>query len=260
MSRKRFTTAEMLFITADWIKPGSEANQAILASTDLALNLPRIQSAHQELSTAAQPTALNPRLFEIIKEQTDLDDRHDDIIRGIHGLLTATAALLGSSESLELLALRDQIIPDGLATVQKSYSAEAAEAAQLAARFTPEIRTKLDKFLVGPKSAQHKLSQYLDEWILLGNRLGALEIEKSRLNASESAISTGATIMAARNKWIRTVNLFLAVAEAIELDFATENTIFGHLHVTETKADRRARGASSPDESIPAPTPESNNP
>jgi hypothetical protein len=256
MSRKRLTTSEMLFLSAQWLNPESPANKAILASPDLAPTLPRLQSAHQDLSTAAQPTALNPRLFEVIKEQTDIDDRHDDIIRGIHGLLTSTALLLGNPDNTDLLSLRDQLIPDGLASVQKSYTAEAGDAAQLAARFTPEIRSKLDKFFVGPKSAQHKLSQYLDEWIQLGAKLGSLEIEKIRLNSNESTGAVGTTITTARNKWIRNVNLFLAVGEAVELDPDTDHLIFGPLRSAESKADRRSRSASPTPETTPDPTPE----
>jgi len=256
MSRKRLTTSEMLFISAEWLNPESPAHKAILASSDLAPTLPRLQSAHQELTSAAQPTALNPRLFEIIKEQTDLDDRHDDIIRGVFGILTATAALLGGTEGAQLITLRDHLIPDGLASVQKSYGAEAAEAALLASRVTPEIRAQLDKFYIGPKSAQHKLSGYLDEWIQLGAKLGALETEKSRLHSNDSNTTTGVTLVSARNKWIRTVNLFLAVAEASELEYEIERVVFGPLQAAEAKADRRARPASFNSETTSEPSPE----
>lgn len=253
MSRKRLATNEMLLISAEWLKPQSPANKAILASNDLAPTLPRIQSAHQELSVAAQPTALNPRLFEIIKEQTDLDERHDDLIRGIFGIFTATAALLGNPEGTQLLVLRDQLLPDGLALVQKSYSVEAGEASQVSARLTPEIRAQLDKLLVGPKPNQHKLSAYIDEWIQIGAKLGTLEIEKSRVNTPDSS-TTGANLLTCRNKWIRNVNLFLAIAEAIELDPETDATIFGFLRATEIKANRRGRAESAPSNSSDDPS------
>lgn len=256
MSRKRLTTSEMLFISAEWLNPESPAHKAIIASSDLAPTLPRLQSAHQDLSSAAQPTALNPRLFEIIKEQTDLDERHDDIIRGVFGILTATAALLGGSDGAQLISLRDHLIPDGLASVQKSYGAEAAEAALLASRITPEIRAQLDKFYVGPKSAQHKLSGYLDEWVQLGSKLGALETEKARLHSNDSHASTGTTLVGARNKWIRTVNLFLAVAEASELEYEIERVVFGPLQAAEAKADRRTRPSTSGGETSSGPSPE----
>jgi hypothetical protein len=255
MSRKRLTTAEMIHLSGEWLDPQSPAHKAIVASGDLAPTIPRLQSAHQDLVTAAQPTALNPRLFQIIKEQTDADDRHDDVIRGIHGVLTATASLLGPTEGAPLLALRDHLIPDGLSSVQKSYGAEAGQAAQLSVRLTPEIRPQIDEILVGSKTAPHVLGQFIDEWIELGQKLGALENEKARLNPSDAASSAGAGLVAARNKWIRTVNLFLAVAEAIELDYDTERVVFGPLHAAESKADRRGRAtASAGDTAEPANT------
>lgn len=255
MSRKRLATTEMLYVSAEWVDSTTPVNQAILAHTDLASTLPRIQTAHLELSAAARPTALNPRLFAIIKEQTDVDDRHDDVIRGIFGLLTSTAALLGGDEGARLLSLRDQLIPAGLATVQKSYAAEAGEAAQVATVLTPDVRAQLDKILVGPKTPQHKLTTYFDEWIQLGKRLGELEAEKARLQTDESTGATNVTLLSARNKWLRAVNLLLAIAEAAELTPELDKLIFGPLRLAEAKADKRVRPSESGSES-PAATPE----
>jgi hypothetical protein len=44
------------------------------------------------------------------------------------------------------------------------------------------------------------------------------------------------------------VNLFLAVAEASELDADTDRLIFGPLRAAEAKADRRSRPVSPPTE------------
>jgi len=239
MSRKRLVTNEMLQLSAEWLDPQSPANKAILASTDLAPNLPRIQSAHIVLTAAAKPTALDPRLFEIIKEQTDLDDRHDDIIRGIHGLLTSTAVLLDAANGAPYLALRDLLIPDGLSSVQKSYLAEAGDVARVESSLTPEIRAQLKKILVGPKNNQRSLDQFVDEWIKVAKQLGALENEKTRLAPSPDSTSTGNNLVAARNKWIRAVNLFVAIAEAAELDPEADRIIFNPLRAAESKAAKR---------------------
>jgi hypothetical protein len=242
MSRKRFTTNEMLQLSADWTNPDSDAHKAILASTDLAPSLPRIKTVHIDLASAAQPTALNPRLFEIIKEQTDLDDRHDDIIRGVYGFLTATAALLDNQDRVALITLRDLLIPDGLSSVQKSYLDEAGQATQLEPRLTPEIRAQLKKINVGPKNKNHTLNEFIDEWIQLGKQLGTLEKEKALLAPTQSdSPSTGMNLVAARNKWLRAVNLFIAIAEAAELDPKTDHIIFSSLRAAEAKSARRGR-------------------
>ncbi len=251
MSRKRLTNAEMLYVTDEWVTPQTPANLAILANTDLAPTLPRIQGAHNELAQAARPSGPNPRLLEITTEQAHIDDRHDDVIRGIYGFFTSTAALLGSADGAQLLVLRDHLIPSGLATLQKTYAAEAGEAAQLAPLLTPQIRAQLDKILVGPKTPPHRLTAYFDEWIQLGQRLGDLEKEKARLLPPESA-GLQANLVAARNKWLRTVNLFLAFAEASEIDPDTDHLIFSPLRAIEAKADKR--GPQTP-ETHPDPTP-----
>ncbi|MBK9264450.1 MAG: hypothetical protein IPM54_32200 [Polyangiaceae bacterium] len=238
----------MLQVSAEWLKPESPAHQAILASNDLAPCLPRITTAHNELGQNAQPVPDNPRLGEISKEQSFVDDRHDDLIRGSHGLLTATAFLLGDSDGAPLLALRDFLIPDGLSSSQKSYRAEAGQAAQLEARITPEIHSQLSNILVGPKDQQRSLAQCIDEWITLGKKLGSLEDEKARLAPSSPSTPTDASLVAARNKWIRAVNLFVAIAEAAELDPQIDTLVFGPLRAAEAKANARNRSPAKPTE------------
>lgn len=246
MSRKRLTSSEMLHISGEWINSNTPAHAAILASNELAASLPRIQATHQELLAAAKPTTNNdPRLFEIIKKQFEIDQRHDELIRGIHGILTSTASLLDPDDAAPLITLRDQLLPDGLSSIQRSYSHEANQAAQLAARLTPELRNQIDKFTFGPKSKPHRLSTFVDEWIQIGEQLGQLDNEKARLaSPSPQTTSANAQIVAARNKWLRTVHLFLAIADAAEIDPATERLLFSPLRSLEAKAARRGRTTS----------------
>jgi hypothetical protein len=244
MSRKRLLSEEMLSLSAAWIQPQSPAHQAILANQDLAALLPRITAAHNAVSATAQPSTDNPRLDEISQEQADIDTRHDDLIRGAHAIFSGIAALLGPHDGADFLELRNQLIPDGLASTQKTYRAESGQADQLATRLTPEIRAITNKIRLDPKNTAHTLTHYLDEWIALGKQLGTLEDEKTRL---EPADITPAKHVAARNNWIRIVNLFHALAETAELDPSTYKLIFGPLLDAETKAAHRGRA--------PAPTP-----
>ena len=245
MSRKSQLSEEMLSLSAAWIQPQSPAHQAILANADLAVIIPRLTTAHNGVATTAQPSTDNPRLDEISQEQADIDTRHDDIIRGTHSILGGIAALLGPRDGADFLELRNQLIPDGLASTQKSYRAEAGQAAQLAPRLTPEVRAITNKIRLDPKNSAHTLTHYLDEWIALGQQLGTLEDEKTRIEPAEV---TPAKHLAARNTWIRIVNLFHALAETAELDESTYTLIFGPLLAAETKAAHRGRA--------PAPTPQ----
>ena len=250
MALKRLLSEEMLALSAAWINPQSSAHQAILASSDLAPQLPKITAAHNDLASAAQPVPVNPRIAEISKEQASLDARHDDILRGIYWLLTGTIHLLGpQSDGIPLLQLRNALLPDGLPSLQKSYRAEAGQAQQLKERLTPELRAQTDKITVGPKNKSRTLTKLLEEWIELGNQIGSLEDEKGQLAVPLGESSANAVLLAARNKWIRAVNLFVALAESAELEAASHQLILGPLQLAESKADQRS--------SAPAPAPAS---
>lgn len=255
MSRKRLLSEEMLALSSPWIAPQSPAYQAIAANQDLALFIPRITTAHNELASTAQPIRKNPRLDEISDQQSQIDIRHDDLIRGVHAIFTGIATLLGPTDGAKWLDVREQLIPDGLASTQKSYRAQVGQAAQLAPRLTPELRTLTSKIILDPQNSSHTLTHYLDEWITLGEQLGTLEDEKTRL---EPADLTPAKHLNARNKWIRAVNLFVALAETAELDQATYALIFGPLLAAEANAAHRGRnpapGSTNQTEPPPKPT------
>jgi hypothetical protein len=245
MAFKRFYFEEMLQLSGTWVDPASKAHKAILATPDLAPMMPRLTAAHNVLASLAQPAKEDPRLAAIIKEETALDPRHDDIIRGGYGLLTSAVLLLGEGGA-ELLALRDTLFPDGLESTQKSYRAEAGQAAQLAARLTPALRAQLASIVVGPKGDKKTLEHFVDELITIGARLGVLEDDKGRLQPapSEQGTGAGAALLAARNQWVRVVNALVANSELAGLDTEIDKLLFGPLRAAEKAADRR--GGSAP--------------
>ena len=240
MAFKRLSSEEMLQLSGAWVDPLSEARAAILATPDLAPAMPRVTAAHGALASLAQPVKADPRLAAISEEEGSLDARHDDVIRGGYGVLTGAAFLLGAG-GRALLALRDSLFPDGLSSVQKTYRAEAGQAAQLAGRLTPALRAQLASIGVGPEDEKKTLEQFVDELIGLGAQLGALEDEKGRLQPAPGQASHqgGAALLAARNQWIRVANALVANGEAAQLDEATDKLIFGPLRAAEKAADRR---------------------
>jgi len=260
MALKYLNNEEMLQISGTWVDPGSEANKAILGIPDLSAFLPRVSGVHAELAALLQPSP-TAQVVALIAEEAAIDIRHDHIIRSAHGLLTAMAELVGGEAGQEFVALRDHIAPEGPMSTQKSYRAEATQAAQLKDRISSDIKAKLDGILVGAGSQAKPLTHYIEEWIALGKKLGDLEDKKARLiDAPEE--STAMATLKARNLWIRTVNAFLAVAELAELDVANDRLVFGPLRVAEKAAVRRhkARGASDEATDTPGttdtPTPE----
>lgn len=240
MAYKYLRAEEMLQVSSTWIDPQSPARAAILANADLAGKLPRIEEAHAGLAAAAQPARL-PRLNAISAEEASLDVRHDSIIRGVFGLLTATAEMLDGEAAAELMALRDILVPEGLSSVQKTYRAEAGQAAQLEARLTPAVVARTDAILVGQGPSQKSLTHYLQEWIAIGKKLGGLEDEKGRLAEQQADASSGLSLVKARNRWIRVVNALVADGELAELPAPTDTWVFGPLRDAEKKAILRAR-------------------
>lgn len=240
MALKRLFSEEMLQLSGTWVDPQSKAHQAILASADLAPAMPRLTGAHNLLATLAQPASEDPRVAAIMREESLLDARHDDIVRGGHGLLTGAAFLLGEAGA-ELLKLRDLLFPDGLSLVLKTYRGESGSAAQLQKRLTPALRAQLASITVGAKGQQETLEQYVDELLAAGAKLGALEDEKATLQPApgEPGTGKGAALLDARNQWVRVVNALVANSALAELDPEEDKLIFGSLRAAEKTSDRR---------------------
>lgn len=253
MSLKCLATHEMLYISGLWIDPQSEAHQALLSVPELSPSVPRLTAAHHHLSDCAQPLVQNPRLAEISTLQAQLDHRHDAIIRGVHGLLTASAELVDELSAADLLKLRDTLIPGGLHSTRTTYLAEAGQALLLAGRLTPALRSAVDSFHFGP-SQQHSLGHYIDEWIAVAERLGTLENEKARLQPGPKTLAKSAagSAVVARNQWIREVNLLVANAQAAELAPTVSKLIFCHLWDAERKAKRRGSRSNPPEPTDPS--------
>ncbi len=239
----------MLQLSATWVNCSSEAHSAILAINDLAAFLPRIEGVHVSLSALLQPTP-NAKIAAISTEQVSVDVRHDGLIRGGYGFLTAMAELYGGEIGAAILELRDLVVPDGLSSVQKSYRAEATQAAQLKARISADVKSKLDSVSVTFGGQSKTLTEFVDEWIALGKKLGDLEDEKSRLQDSPDDSNAMATLKA-RNLWIRTVHAFVAVADLADLTEAQDRLIFGPLRVADKAATKRERAGRADNEEDP---------
>ncbi len=234
MTLKRLSSEEMVQVSAGWLSP--QGRHALSSHEETAPLVVRIETAHDALAFTTHPTTETPRLAQIREDESQVDARHDDIVKGIHDLLTISACLLGD-EGDELLTLRDELLPDGLATAEKPYRIEAAQAQRLSARITPALRARLDAIIVGPQDGLHTLTQFVHEWIAMGKRLGELEEEKSRLQAGSPG--GGLALVKARHQWIRVANALVANAEMAELDVATDALLFAPLRAAEKTADRR---------------------
>ena len=243
MAKKNLYPEEMVQISGGWLDPANEGHLAILQVPLLNALLPSIGEAH----TGVIPLVKAPPddlIAAIIIDEAGIDYRHDGIIRGTHGALTAMAELVGELGA-ELITLRDTLIPDGLQSMLKSYRAEHTQAIQLEERLVPSLRARTDAILIGEGAHAKPLTAYLEEWIALGKQLGALEDKKARLEAGLQETVPGAAALKARNQWVRVVNALEQNAELLDLDEKVMAIIFGPVWSAERKADERVRAAAA---------------
>jgi hypothetical protein len=243
MALKRLTVAEMIQLSTPWVTAGNAARTLLDKFPLLTALLPKLQAAHSGIF-AVRAQAEDPKVQRLSQQEAELDAKHDNLVRGIHGSLSMLAQVSTSSD--ELLRLRDLLFPEGAAHTQKTYRGEAGHAALVAARLDTGVQARLKAVLLQEKN----LLELVNEWLDVAKQLGDLEEERARLSPPSS--STAAEINNARLGWVRVVNALLANAELEGVDGDTDRLLFSALRAAEKTADSRRR--KSP-EAPPAPAP-----
>ena len=231
MAFKRLSVDEMLKLSLPWVTPGEEANLALLKNPLFAALFPHLQVAHvgvYSVSTRAE----NQKAWRLCEQACDLDARHDELVRGIHGSLTLLAQTTELSE--EYLRLRDLLLPEGLAHTNKTYREESVHAAMVAARLDPSTRSCLRAINLNDQN----LDDLVSAWFTTARKLG--EVEEERTHLSPASATLAAEINMARLRWIRTVNSLVASSLLVNLDRHTDNLIFGALRQAERTANTRS--------------------
>lgn len=246
MALRNLTTQSMVAIGTRWLDPNHE--RPIIERYPLGRAvLEHIARAQTRLIDFQRKSTTTEEVLRTMSERlAALDNRHDRLVRGIYGLLTSLAELEDDEkEATRLLDLRDELFPEGLRAVTRSYLDQAGETAILQRRL--DDRTK--SALLSISTPKASLYRYVENLIHVGRRIGDLETERVTL-AKTSNDTTRADVVRARHEWIRTVN---ALRASLELDGVTPEDykrIFGPLEEAEAKADRRAQ--SSATESAPS--------
>lgn len=238
MALKRLYTGEMVSLSGPLTKSDHPDRQTLAAIPATAALLPELDGAHGSLLAMQVKPEAESRLAVIIKAQKILDVRHDDLIRGVSGLLTSLAYLTKDPE----LAARFQhlltvILPDGLDAVTRTYREESGQAALLESRLTPADVALLKKIKILEGTAWDAIK----EWMDVGAQLGALEDERSAIPATTGPAA--ADVVSARNKWIRTINAIRAVLDLTGSSNPGVVKILSRLAEAERKADHRVASA-----------------
>ncbi len=248
MALKRLATGEMVSLSGPLTQEKHPDRLLLAAIPATAALLPTLDSAHRTLLIAQPRAAMPERAAAIIFEERTLDIRHDTVIRGVFMFLQALAYLAASpEESRQLLDLQQVLLPEGLLATQKTYREEAGQAALLESRLTPAHVALLKKL----KTPSGTLWASIQEWIQLGAALGKLEDERG--GSADTASPTAAEGLAARNRWIRTVNAIISVLALVEADEPGVTAILSRIAEAERRADRRGdNAAASPAADAPA--------
>jgi len=231
MAFKRLSVDEMLKLSLPWVSPGEEANVALLKNPLFAALFPHLQVAHvgvYSVSTRAE----NQKAWRLSEHACDLDARHDELVRGIHGSLTMLAQTTDLAE--EYLRLRDLVLPEGLAHTNKTYREESVHAAMVAARLDASIRSCFRAINFNDQN----LDDLVSAWLTTAKKLGEIEEERARLSPASAALA--AEINMARLRWIRTVNTLVASSLLVNLDMHTDKVLFGDLRQAERTANTRS--------------------
>ncbi len=248
MALKRLYTGEMVSLSASLTSAAHADRQTLAAIPAVAALLPELDGAHSTLLATQIKPAGETRLAAIGKAQKVLDVRHDNVIRGVHGLLISLAYLTKNAElASRILLLLSVILPDGIDAVSRTYREEAGQAALLLSRLSPEDRTLLQDI----KLLEGTAWDAVIEWMNIGAQLGALEDERSGI--PQTSGPAPADVVSARNKWIRTVRAIRSVLELVNAGQPDVVKILDRFTAAERKADNR--GASAEVEAAPAEPP-----
>lgn len=238
MALKRLYTGEMVSLSGPWTQPDHPDRALLTSIPATAALLPQLDQAHANLlSKQVRPEGL-PRLSVIGKAQKRIDERHDDVIRGLYNLLQALAFLTSDPDvEMRLHHLLVVLLPEGLDAVIKTYRDEAGQAALLESRLSPDEVSLLKRI----KTLEGSAWDSVREWMSLAAQLGALEDERSGIK--EAPGPAPADVVVARNAWIRTINAMRTVLDLISPDEPGVERILDRIFEAERKAEHRVATA-----------------
>jgi hypothetical protein len=247
MALKRLRTEEMVTITSTLVDPVHPDYQAMVAVPALAPLVPEITGSHHGLYATyfTGPSAV--RLKEIQGQQKELDVDHDEVARGLWAYLWAMVHFARTDEQRQVMhRLLALLLPDGLAIINKSYREEAGQAAVIQSQLGEVERAALTGMVLPDGRT---MLEVVSDWLSLGVQLGALDRERAGDVAGGKA--TPAEALAARNRWIRTMQTVRYVAALVAADNAAIREIMARLDAAERAADRRAGSGGDDADEVP---------
>ena len=209
MGFNTFDVPTMIAVSDPWVDETKD--KPLLTGQPLTAGLvPIIEKAHNGLLQMRVTPSENAAAAEALAARAaELDADHDDRYRGLHAVLTGWASISNEKRRATIESLRDKLLPDGLAGVQRTYLAEAGNVELALSQLTPEDEATLKSIVVDGTD----LLVRFNEWAAVGRMLGDVERERARLSEHSENRITAADVRTARFKWIRAVNALTALLE-----------------------------------------------
>jgi len=202
---KDISTPRMVRLTEAWLDPQRERSKIEALPSGKAL-MTQIEVAHTGiLSTQKKDTVASKEITIVSDKQAGVDRTHDRKIRGCWLVLTGFAELADDPNEAEaFLAVRDDLLPNGISVTKNSYEDEAGVVELTEARISDGTRNLL-KNLPIPGG---KLLNAVEDWFAAGRELGQLEDQKKKLASSPANSGPSKSdALRARNFWIQACGL-----------------------------------------------------
>lgn len=233
MALKKLSVQEMVKFSGDLLSERSAERRALETHPEAAVLVSRLQAAHDGLVAAQPPN--DSEIAELTEEITQLDVRHDALVRAIEGRLTSEIALAEAAEGDSgthdaLRRARGVLFPDGLMLVRRSYIEQAGEAELRAARIDEPVEALLKEMQIHDGRELHDVYGQLQE---VATQIGALVKRRAELGEEGEKV---ARTHQARLDWIRVIN---ALAQVLEMLGVDEGPVLGRIREAERVAERR---------------------
>lgn len=256
MSLKALTVGEQVTLSEVWVSSTTAQYKALMEVPELAVLMPRLEQAHRAL-VGTQTSPSTPTLGQLTERIQRLDERHDDLVRAIVHVVRAFAiAAPTNDEADKLFHLSEQLFPDGISIIRRSYRDEAGETKLLGERLTGETLA-LVKTL--PLPGGRTVFDLIQELLEVGKEMGELEDQRAAEKSSANTVSA-TDVIRVRNEWVRGVTALMTLAEMVEISDDKYQLLFGPLKtavassVQRRKQRKAAKKSTEPKPATPTPS------
>ncbi|MCG8420102.1 MAG: hypothetical protein MJE77_19405 [Proteobacteria bacterium] len=241
MALRSFSNDEMVALTGTWVTADHKDRELLASRPVLAALLPELDEAHEGVLNIQPYEETVERLDEIQEEQARLDVRHDNRMRGIHHRFLSEAYLTDDQDFIERLDdLHALIVPEGLASTQKTYREESGHGQRVSAQLTDDQHGTLRDLATHDGT----LHDSVEEWAELAERLGELDRERTGILPPRHKSIRGDNLRA-RNRWMRIIRTIRTNAELLG-DDAEIAALLGRISIAEQQQEERAARAAQP--------------